>query len=125
MTMRRVFYCVFILMLTLGCQQQTVEIIDADKLKELKAEGVVVVDIRTPQEYNQGHIPGVKHIDYRGANFIEEMQKLDVNAPVVIHCASGGRSGNATKQLQEVGFTKIYDYSGGFNDWRKRGEKIE
>lgn len=123
--MIRSIYFLTLSVLFFCSQVQGVSVIDAEQLKQLKSEGIVVVDIRTPQEYNQGHIPGVTHIDFRGNDFLANMDQFDKSKPIIIHCASGGRSATASSQLLKAGFTTIYDYSGGFSDWKQRGEEIE
>lgn len=111
-----------------ACQavtQQQIEKIDADQLKTLQQQGVEVIDVRTPEEYSEGHIPNAPNIDFRNDNFIKEISLKEKDSPIVIHCASGGRSKAAASQLIAIGFTKVYDYSGGFSDWKGRGEAIE
>ena len=111
--------------ISIGCTQHGILVVDADQLKKLQSAGVTVVDIRTDVEYQQGHIPGVVHVNYNADNFIDQMNEMDKDQPIVIHCARGGRSSSAAKLLAKEGFSIIYDYSGGFLDWKKRGEKIE
>ena len=109
---------------SLSCQQQQSELIDADALKNLQSDGVAIIDIRTPKEYKAGHIPGVPNIDFLAPDFLEQISEYK-GKPIIIHCQSGGRSGKATTALIEAGFVKVYDYSGGFGDWKRRGEEIE
>ena len=121
---RAIYFLIFLY----GCSmapQEPIEVVDATKLMELKSEGVLVVDIRTKDEYDQGHIAGVKHIDFYRSDFMEAMSELDKNSPLIIHCAKGGRSGKASKKLKEAGFMKIYDYTGGYTDWLSKGLEIE
>lgn len=105
--------------------QSDVQEVSADELKELVTGDVLLLDVRTPGEYNDGRIKGSTLIDFRSANFDSEIAKLDSSKPVVVYCAAGGRSTRASDKLKEAGFTKIYNYTGGFNDWRGRGEEIE
>lgn len=124
--MIRTFYSFFILVLFLSCQQAGSSTIDADKLKGLQKDGVIIVDVRTEKEYADGHIVGVKHnINFLSNDFLTKMEDFDKSKPIIIHCARGGRSGKAAATLKEAGFLEIYDYVGGFNDWKARGEKIE
>ena len=116
---------ILLLFISLGCQQKGIVKIDASKLKLLKAEGVEVIDIRTPGEYEQGHIPDVKLIDFKADDFMDKMNELDKSKPIIIHCASGNRSGRASTMLLDAGFIAVFDYSGGFSDWKSRGEEIE
>ena len=111
-----------------GCTsnaQQSVLKIDSDRLLELKDSGVKVVDIRTQKEFDQGHIPDVIHISFNDPDFLTKMSKLNKQEPVIIHCAKGGRSQKAGDLLEQAGFDLIYDYSGGFVDWKSKGLEIE
>lgn len=105
--------------------QDQVEIINAQRLKELQSQGIEIIDIRTNGEYQDGHIPGVPNIDFMSSDFDGLISKKDKEKPLIIHCASGGRSKRASEKLLALGFSKIYDYSDGFSDWKKRGEMIE
>ena len=124
--MIRTFYSFFLLVAILSCQQTNTSKISAEQLKSLQKDGILVVDIRTEKEYQAGHIPGVdKNVDYLKDDFLQRMEAFDKSQPIIIHCAKGGRSGKATTLLQEAGFVTIYDYVGGFSDWKSRGEEIE
>ncbi len=101
------------------------EVVNAEELKELIKQEVLLIDVRTPNEFQRGRIAGAKLINYRDANFTEQIMKLDKDAPVAIYCAAGGRSTGAMKILQEAGFKIVYNYTGGFSDWQRRGEAIE
>lgn len=123
--MGKLIYLIFVLFACQSTQQENIESITADQLKELQKQGIEVVDIRTPNEYTAGHIPKVPNIDFMGSEFSALIGSKNKNQPIVIHCASGGRSKSAADQLIELGFIKVYDYSGGFSDWKKRGEEVE
>ncbi len=119
---------IYFLIILFGCSdtsQNSIEYITAEQLIELQQEGVPIIDVRTKKEYDQGHIKGVFNVDFLSSDFINQMKKWNNNDPIVIHCAVGGRSGKAAKQLQKAGFTKIYDYSGGFKDWQSKGYDTE
>ncbi len=90
----------------------------------IKGKVGTLIDIRTPKEYNDYHIPGAKMIDYKNDNFKTEFGKLDKKVPVLIYCRSGGRSGRATKVLEGMGF-KVYNLDHGMIDWKKNGMPIE
>ena len=118
-----------LLLFALSCssagQQQNLEIINAEQLIQLREEGVQVVDIRTLRAFEQGHLPNVIHEDFLQAGFIKRMQQFETKNAIIIHCASGGRSAKASKLLIEAGFTQVYDYAGGFIDWKSKGLTIE
>ncbi len=123
--MGKLIYFIFVLFACQSVQKENIESITADQLKEFQKQGLEVVDIRTPKEYASGHIPKVPNIDFMDSNFSALIGSKNMNEPIVIHCASGGRSKSAANQLIELGFIKVYDYSGGFSDWKKRGEEVE
>ena len=106
-------------------QQQEVVIIDAEKLKELKVQDVQLIDVRTPGEYAEGRIEGALLMDFLNDDFDDKVSALDKSKPVMIYCGVGGRSKKASQRLKNLGFETVYDYSGGFRDWKSRGEAIE
>jgi rhodanese-related sulfurtransferase len=96
----------------------------ADFKKQIEAGEVQLVDIRTPREFNQGHMKGALNYDYYKPEFMQQMNTLDKSKPVYIYCRSGNRTGNASKKLKRAGFTKIYDLKGGINYWLSKGYKL-
>lgn len=94
--------------------------------KGIQKEGIQLVDVRTPDEYDKGHIKNAILIDFFENNFKEiSTKKLDKKKPVYLYCRSGGRSARAAKMYKEAGFTKVYNLLGGFNAWSAKGLKIE
>lgn len=79
----------------------------------------VVLDVRTPGEYAQGHLKQSKLMNFRGENFEEELGKLDKSKTYLIYCRSGGRSGMALKLMEKLEFESVYNMGGGFNDWSR------
>lgn len=122
--LRRLFTLLTPLFLTLGCSQAE----DAAKNVDPKAaqaliadQKATVLDIRTPEEFAEGHIPNAKNVDFFSKSFRETLAKLDKDAPIVMHCQSGGRSGQALPIFKEMGFTKVFHMNGGFSAWSKAG----
>jgi rhodanese-related sulfurtransferase len=81
----------------------------------------VLIDVRTPDEYAQGHIKDAINIDWDGDQFNAETDKLDKSTPVYVYCYAGGRSSSAAKALQKKGFKEVYDLKGGMEAWREAG----
>src|SRR4051812_12175324 len=81
----------------------------------------VVLDVREPDEYEQGAIPGAIHIPRGNLETQIENKVLDHDAPIVIHCAGGTRSAFAAKTLAELGYTDVVSMAGGFNRWKDEG----
>jgi len=81
---------------------------------------IQLIDVRTPKEYEGGHIENATLIDYFSSNFKETLLTLDKEKPLYLYCKSGGRSGKASKILAELGFKEIYDLNGGYKAWKKQ-----
>ena len=78
----------------------------------------VILDIRTPYEYQQGHIPGALLIDYRNTHFKELLGRLDRTKTYLVYCRSGNRSGRALGIFSNLGFDQIYHLSRGILEWQ-------
>ena len=89
----------------------------ADKI----GAGAVVLDVREPDEYDQGALPDAIHIPRGHLEAQVEGRLLDKNAPVVVYCAGGVRSAFAAKTLQELGYTDVSSVAGGFGKWKDEG----
>ena len=100
-------------------QKPAVKNIQQDEfLKLSKDPNTVVIDVRTPGEVAEGYIAGTKYfIDFNGANFTGEIQKLDKSKSYIVYCRSGGRSSKAASIMIENGFQQVYNLSGGVMNW--------
>lgn len=78
-----------------------------------KTPGAVLLDVRTPSEYAQGHLEGAVNIDYQNPAFLSEIQQLDKSQPYFVYCHSGRRSAGAILVMRKEGFTNIYEMQGG------------
>lgn len=78
-----------------------------EELKAVKARGAILVDVRSPGEFSQAHAPGSRNIplDQLGTRMME----LDRAKPVIVCCASGGRSGMAKQMLEREGFPEVHN----------------
>lgn len=90
--------------------------------KKIAKKDVQLVDVRTPEEYKEGHIKGAKNIDFFSEDFVEQFEGMDKNEPIYIYCRSGNRSAKASKKLSEAGFKNIIDLEGGFKAWTDEKE---
>ncbi len=80
-----------------------------------------VLDVREPDEYQQGALPGAVHVPRGQLEFSIEGRLPDKSAPVAVYCAGGTRSAFAAKTLQELGYTNVVSVAGGFNKWKDEG----
>ena len=78
---------------------------------------VQLIDVRTPEEFEEGHLSGAQNLNYFDDNFDEQIAQLDQNKPIYLYCKSGGRSGKAYKKLKDLGFSEVYDLKGGYSEW--------
>lgn len=97
-----------------------------EEAKKVIDEGkVTVIDVRTPAEFADGHIPGAKNIDIYESNFAETIKGLPANAAYIVNCQSGGRSARACSMMQEIGLMGAMNLEGGFTAWKKAGLPVE
>jgi sulfur-carrier protein adenylyltransferase/sulfurtransferase len=88
------------------------------------AEGPLLLDVREPDEWKEGHLPGALHIP-RG--YLEQRVEglvPDRNTEIVVYCAGGSRSAFATKTLNELGYENVANLAGGFVDWKRSGYTV-
>ena len=84
-----------------------------------------VLDVRTPDEFAEGHLVGAKNIDWNGQDFAINVNALDKSKPVMVYCRSGRRSADAAKYLRENGFANVYELEGGIQAWTAAGKATE
>lgn len=86
------------------------------KIKQLP--NAPLIDVRTPNEYAQGHLQNARNININSGDFQQQIAKLDRNKPVLVYCLSGGRSSSAMSILLSMGFKEVYNMAGGMMKWR-------
>ena len=97
---------------------QTTNDIEIDEFKrKISSEKYVLVDVRTAEEFIDGHIEGALNIDYFSATFSDEISKVGFEIPVLLYCRSGNRSSKAMKTMKELGFKEVYNLEGGIKGW--------
>lgn len=92
--------------------------------KLLKDKKGIVIDVRTPGEYKQGHLPGAREIDFLSDDFVKNVSKLDKDTTYLIYCRSGHRSHQAGTKMKELGY-KVVNLKGGFMQWENKGFEVE
>jgi molybdopterin/thiamine biosynthesis adenylyltransferase/rhodanese-related sulfurtransferase len=106
----------------LAATKSQIREVDTAEADEIRGRpGAVVLDVREPDEYEQGAIPGAVHIARGTLEGSVESRLTDKKAPVVIHCASGVRSAFAAKTLSDMGYEDVVSMVGGFNKWKDEG----
>jgi len=119
----------FWVMLGISCNQQHAGAQSslAPNEFEAKMQGSTdgqILDVRTPEEFKEGHLKGAVNINFYDDDFAQQAAKLDKNKPVFVYCAMGGRSASAAGQMAKSGFTSIFDLKGGITAWKKAGKPV-
>jgi phage shock protein E len=84
----------------------------------------VLLDVRSPQEFAAGHLPDAINIDVESADFADRVAGLDESAETLVYCRTGNRSGVATDEMADLGFTDMSDLQGGIEAWAAAGEEV-
>ena len=127
--LRRVVPCMILLLLTASCtlnfskevygEGKVVSVTVSVFADSIDNPGVQLVDVRTPDEFAAGNIPGSVNIDVQTGHFGETAATmLDKAYTVAVYCRSGNRSKNAAKTLSMMGYN-VVELDGGYNDWVK------
>lgn len=114
------------LLSTASFAAEPVKHVESSEASKIIAEGkVVIVDVRTPEEFKDGHIKGAKNIDISSGDFEAQLAKLDKSQPTLVHCQAGGRSSRALKTFEKLGFTQVIHLDDGFGGWEAAGKPVE
>ncbi|MCA9478530.1 MAG: rhodanese-like domain-containing protein [Nanoarchaeota archaeon] len=81
----------------------------------------VLLDVRTPEEFQAEHLEGATNIDFYGEGFRDQLDQLDKDQTYLIYCRTGHRSGITLETMRELGFTSVYDLDEGITDWKASG----
>jgi rhodanese-related sulfurtransferase len=102
--------------------------VSPDEAEKLMKEnpGMTILDVRTPEEFAEGHIKGAVNVNVHEADFEKQVAKLDQTKPVMVHCGSGRRSTEALEEMgDKVKFPQIYHLNNGFRAWKAAGKPVE
>ena len=94
---------------------------DAAALADDPPADLVVLDVRTPEEFAEGHLDGALLIDFYDSDFAAQLAALDPDVPYLVYCRSGNRSGQTLMIMDELGFESAVDVDGGIVAWAGAG----
>src|SRR5690625_1352660 len=125
------FYIVILLFAVASFQvscsnkNQKVQVVSTEMYKEfVKDNSITLVDVRTPEEFEEGALPGAVNIDYYDEeNFHKAYDAFDRKEPIYLYCRTGNRSIKTAEKLMKMGFEEIYDMEGGYMQWTKDLDK--
>lgn len=126
--MKKLLFIILTLLGLNGCmnaQNNNYTDMDVERFsKYLSNNNVQLVDVRTPEEFAEGHIAGSRNINVFYKDFIDEAEKtLDKSKPVAVYCRSGKRSADAAQKLAENGFT-VTNLEGGILAWKEKSQPV-
>lgn len=122
---KTLFALVIYLPLACNLQAQKGELPPLQFQQQLSTIHPQLLDVRTAGEYQQGHLADALQADWTNrSEFAERIKFLDKNKPLMVYCASGGRSGQAAQWLMEQGFSQVVNLSGGIIAWKQSGLQI-
>ena len=124
--MKKIMTCLLaVLSLNTACGQKSYEDVDVNGFAKLIAEpGVVILDVRTAEEFNEGHIEGAVNIDYKQGGFVEKsLTMLPKNQTIAVYCRSGRRSAGAAELLAVKGYKPV-NLLGGIMAWKEANKPV-
>jgi rhodanese-related sulfurtransferase len=124
--MRLIAMWVSLTTLWAGAAPASVKDLDPKAAAELVKENAknpkfLILDVRTPGEFTEGHIKGAALLDFKAADFREKLAKLSRKKTYLVHCAVGGRSAKAVRAMADLGFQDVYHLKSGFDGWVEAG----
>ena len=123
--MRKLIASFAAIILLAGCSSTgsatTVNLNVSEFSQKITEPGVIIVDVRTPEEFVSGHIEGALNIDFNSGNFANEITRLNPSENYAIYCRSGSRSGQAASIMHKAGFHDVSNLNGGVIDWTNAG----
>ncbi len=119
----------FFLFQTTNTQENTMKQLDTISLTDWKnkydnQDDFIIIDVRTPDEFEEGHIENSININFYESNFEDQINNLDKGKKYLIYCRSGARSSKTLEVMRELNFNEVYDLQGGFISWNLAGYEI-
>ena len=117
----------FFLLLTCSCQifdSSEINVISDTQFIEIKNTDYILVDVRTIEEYESGHIQDAVNFDFYSELFQKEILSLDKNSSIILYCRTQNRSTKTANYLKENGYKEIAVLDGGITSWVKNGNDL-
>ncbi len=106
---------------------QSIELVSPADVAQVIADdpaGLVVLDIRTPEEFNEARLADAIMVDFYADDFADQLDTLDKDVPYVMYCRTGNRSSDAVKTMKDLGFVEVYEIDGGIVNWYEQGYPV-
>lgn len=116
------FFCSIVALQSCAQKSEGYVNVSSDSLqKMMKDEHAILIDVRTPEEYAEGHLPGAVNINYNDPNFSEGLDTLNKDLVYEVYCRSGGRSSLSSEIMVKKGFKNVYNLENGITEWKNKG----
>lgn len=102
-----------------------IRLVPADEASTIAAnppEDLVVLDVRTAEEFADGHVDGAVMLDFYDPDFASQIADLDPDVPYLLYCRSGNRSGQTAEMMAQLGFADVAEVDGGIIAWADAGQ---
>lgn len=99
--------------------------VDAAHFIKHRANGAIILDVRSPEEFAKGHVPGAVNIDINAPGFAAKVANFDKSKPILVNCHAGSRGAIAAAELSKLGFNTVCNLQGGLAAWENAGNKAE
>lgn len=116
--MKRFLFLTVLAFVQLGFSQNKEKPIT--EVSQINQETEVLVDVRTPEEHEAGHLDDALNINWFDEDFAEQFKKIDKKKTIYLYCHSGGRSGKATQMLDSLGYKNVINLTGGYSAWKEK-----
>ncbi|MDL5513728.1 rhodanese-like domain-containing protein [Arenibacter sp. M-2] len=113
--MKAIFLFLVVLVLQTSCSQENVGKMPIGDFKQELLDNAILVDVRTPEEFNAGHLENANNINWFDPDFPEQFKTVDKSKTIYLYCKMGGRSAKAQEKLKSLGFTNVVNLEGGYD----------
>lgn len=123
--MKRFLFLAVLLMPLLPAAEPQLHDVGATKELLAKEAKMLVLDVRTAEEFAEGRLPNAVLVTISDKDFVERVKKIAASdQPVLVYCAAGGRSARAIKALSDAKFTQLHELKGGMNAWNEQKQPV-
>lgn len=120
-----ILFCALLWAAPVAAQAKDVSVQEAATLLQSPPKGLLILDVRTPGEFRQGHLTSARNLDFFGGRFDLDVAALPKDRPVLLYCRTGQRSAGALEALEQAGIRNILHMNQGIEAWEKAGLPLE
>ncbi len=123
--MKKLLMIILPLVMAVACtaQKSPEDVSSAQAMELMQNKEVVVLDVRTQEEWDKGHIEGATQMDFYSDDFDAKLAELPKDKEYVVYCHSGGRSGKTVAKMKAAGFGNVHNLQGGITAWKSEGNE--